>query len=67
MVRNAKNGIKFSMTGGADVVLIANNRISGASAASIVGYDFRDAVTGDLSLPNAEIPAGMMIKDNLVS
>ena len=67
MVRNARNGIKFSMNEGADVVLIANNRISGATAASIVGYDYRNAATGDLSLPNAEIPAGMMIKDNLVS
>jgi uncharacterized secreted repeat protein (TIGR03808 family) len=65
IVRNARNGIRFSMTKGADVVLIANNRISGAKENSIVGYDHWDAVTGDLALPDAEIPPGFQIRDNL--
>ena len=67
IVRQARNGITFSMTQGADVVLIANNRISGATGASIIGYDHANAVTGDLGLPGAEIPPGMLIRDNLVS
>jgi uncharacterized secreted repeat protein (TIGR03808 family) len=67
IVRNARNGITFSMTAGADVVLIANNRISGSTNAGIIGYDHWDAVTGDLGLPGAVIPPGITIKDNLVS
>ncbi len=51
IVRDARIGIRFSMTKGADVVMIANNRISGAKELSIAGYDHWDAVTGDLSLP----------------
>ncbi len=65
IVRDARIGIRFSMTKGADVVMIANNRISGAKELSIAGYDHWDAVTGDLSLPGAEIPQGVLIKDNL--
>ncbi len=65
IVRNARNGIRFSMTKGADVVLIANNRITGSKEKHIVGYDHWDAVTGDLSLPGAEIPPGIQIRDNL--
>ena len=67
IVRNTKNGIRFSMTRGADVVLIANNRISGATQASIIGYDHSNPATGDLGLPDAEIPAGLQISNNLVS
>lgn len=67
IVRNARNGIRFSMTKGADVVLIANNRISGAKENSIVGFDHWDAVTGDLALPGAEIPPGIEIRGNLTS
>ena len=67
IVRGARIGIRFSMTKGADVVMIANNRISGARELSIAGYDHWDAVTGDLGLPGAGIPSGMTIKDNLVS
>ena len=67
IVRNTRNGIRFSMTQGADKVLIANNRISAATEASIIGYDHADPVTGDLALPHAEIPAGVVISNNLVS
>ena len=67
IVRNARNGIRFSMTKGADVVLIANNRISGSKENSIVGFDHWDAVTGDLALPGAVIPPGIQIRDNLTS
>ncbi len=67
IVRGARIGIRFSMTKGADVVMIANNRISGSKELSIAGYDHWDAVTGDLGLAGAEIPPGMLIKDNLVS
>ena len=67
IVRNTRNGIRFSMTAGADAVLIANNRISGASHASIIGYDHSDPATGDLALPDAAIPPGVIINSNLVS
>ncbi len=67
IVRKAKNGITFSMTQGADVVMITGNRITGATGASIIGYDHRDAVTADLGLADADIPPGTLIKDNLVS
>jgi hypothetical protein len=67
IVRQAKNGIAFSMTVGADGVMIANNRISAVTGASIIGFDHTTVVTGDLGLPDAEIPAGTLIKDNLVN
>ena len=66
IVRNARLGIRFSMTRGADVVLIANNRISGAKYMAIAGFDHLDPVTGDLGLPGAEIPAGVQISGNLI-
>ncbi len=65
IVRDARIGIRFSMTEGADKVLIANNRVTGAREVSIGGYDHDDPVTGDIA-KGAEVPAGMIIKDNLV-
>ncbi len=66
IVRNARLGIRFSMTKGADTVLIANNRITGAKDLAIAGFDHWDPVTGDLGLPGAEIPEGVQIRDNLI-
>lgn len=66
LVRNTARGIVFSMTDGADGVLIANNRISGATV-NIVGSDHGTAVTGDLGLPGAEIPPTVQISGNLTS
>ncbi len=65
MVRNARIGIAFSTTSGADAVMIASNRVSGAREAGIQGHDHLAPTTGDLSLPGAAIPAGAIIKDNL--
>lgn len=65
IVRDARIGIRFSLTEGAGKVLIANNRISGSKESHIAGYDHGDAATGDLALPDAEIPEGSFIRDNL--
>jgi uncharacterized secreted repeat protein (TIGR03808 family) len=66
IVRDARIGIRFSMTEGADKVLIANNRISGAKDSNIAGYDHSNAVTADLALPDARMPEGVIIRDNLI-
>jgi uncharacterized secreted repeat protein (TIGR03808 family) len=66
IVRHAAKGIVFSMSEGADGVLIANNRISGAQQA-ILGSDHGTPVTADLGKPGAEIPDGVVISANLVS
>jgi uncharacterized secreted repeat protein (TIGR03808 family) len=66
IVRDARIGIRFSMTKGADVVLIADNRISGSKEMSIAGFDHLDAVTGDLGQPGAELPPGVQIRNNLI-
>ena len=65
VLRNCATGISFSVAEGADAVLIANNRISGSTAASIIGTDHREPRTPDLGLPGAEIPRGV-ITGNLV-
>ena len=67
VVRGAPKGIVFSVSEGADGVLIANNRISGASIASILGADYGKPVTGDLGLASAKMPPGVEISGNLVS
>lgn len=66
IVRDARIGIRFSVTEGADKVLIANNRIAGAREVAIGGYDHADAVTGDIAR-GAEAPQGTVIRDNLVT
>ena len=66
IVRNTGRGIVFSMSDGADDVLIVNNRISGAQQA-IIGADHGTPVTDDLGKPGADSPAGSVISGNLVS
>lgn len=66
IVRDARIGIRFSVTEGADKVLIANNRIAGAREVAIGGYDHSDAVTGDIA-KGADAPEGVVIRDNLVT
>ena len=66
VIRNTRKGIAFSVTQGADGVLIANNRIAGAATA-IIGTDHGEPRTGDLGQPGAEGPAGSIITGNLVS
>lgn len=67
IVRDARIGIRFSTTKNADTVMIANNRISGSREMAIAGFDHWDATTGDLSANGADIPAGVLVKDNLVN
>jgi uncharacterized secreted repeat protein (TIGR03808 family) len=49
VVRNAAFGITVSVANGAGTAVIAGNLIAGARRGAIVGMDFAQAVTGDLS------------------
>lgn len=66
VIRNTQRGIVFSVSEGADGVLIAHNRIAG-TATAILGADHGEPRTGDLGLPGGDIPAGTIITGNLVS
>ena len=67
LVRNAPRGIVFSTSPGADGVLIASNRISGASIAAISGSDHGKTTTGDLAIAGVDMPAHVQIIGNLVN
>ena len=66
-IRNAPKGIVFSTSPGADGVLIANNRISGAGLAAISGADHGAVTTGDLGIAGRQAPPGVHIVGNLVN
>ncbi len=65
LIRNCGRGIAFSVSESAEPVMIGGNRIAGCTTA-IQGMSFNEAVTGDLALAGAAIPAGNMIAGNLV-
>ena len=67
LLRNCRRGIVFSVTGGADAVLMANNRITGSAEGSIIGADHGETQTADLGLPDAKMPAIARINGNLVN
>lgn len=64
-IRNCGRGIAFSASEGAGPVMITGNRIAGCTTA-IQGMNFNEAVTGDLGLADAKVPAQIMISGNLV-
>jgi uncharacterized secreted repeat protein (TIGR03808 family) len=66
VIRSCGRGIVFSLTEGAGPVMITGNRISGTRGENILGMDHDTAVTGDLALPGAVPPQGL-IAGNLVS
>jgi uncharacterized secreted repeat protein (TIGR03808 family) len=54
VIRGSKTGIYVSVVEGIGPAHIADNTISGASLGAIVGYRWKEAVTGDLAgLPNS--------------
>jgi len=65
-IRNCGRGIAFSVSEGAEPVMITGNRIIGARIASVQGMNHDEPVTGDLGLADSAIPAGSMIAGNLV-
>ena len=67
VLRDCGVGITCSLADGARDGLIANNIISGARTAAIVGMNHHLPVTGDLALPGATVPAQLTITGNAVS
>jgi uncharacterized secreted repeat protein (TIGR03808 family) len=65
VVRNAGFGITVSVASGAGAAVIAGNLIAGALRGAIVGMDFAQAVTGDLSKEPARF-ANLQISGNRV-
>lgn len=67
VVRNSGIGIAVSVAKGAKKGLIANNLISGAKEAAIMGLDHNTPATSDLSAPGARVPDQLMVSGNQVS
>ena len=66
VVRGADYGIAVSVAPGAGSAVIADNMISGARRAAIVGMEWNKAVTGDLSRDGAERYAQISVSGNRV-
>jgi len=66
VVRGADYGIAVSVAPGAGAAVIADNMISGARRAAIVGMEWNKAVTGDLSKDGAERYAQISVSGNRV-
>jgi uncharacterized secreted repeat protein (TIGR03808 family) len=66
VVRSANYGIAVSVVAGAGAAVIADNTISGARIAAIVGMEWNKPVTGDLSQNGAERYAQLSIDGNRV-
>jgi uncharacterized secreted repeat protein (TIGR03808 family) len=66
IIRDCGRAITASLSEGAGAVLIANNIISGAKTAAIMGMDHADPVTGDLAKPGAAVPERIRLVGNLV-
>jgi uncharacterized secreted repeat protein (TIGR03808 family) len=67
IIRKCARGIGFSMTEGAQHVLIAGNMIEGASEASIVGLLGDSIKTGDFMKGNEKMPAHVNMYGNVVT
>jgi uncharacterized secreted repeat protein (TIGR03808 family) len=66
LIRNCEKGITASMTQGAGPSYLANNVITGAKVAAILGMDHLDAMTDDLSKAGATVPELIQLKDNII-
>jgi len=66
VVRGSDYGIAVSVAPGAGSAVIADNMISGARIAAIVGMEWRKPVTGDLSRDGAQQYAQLSIGGNRV-
>ena len=67
ILRNCGRGIAFSVSEGAEAVMITGNRIAGSRIAAIQGMDHQEPVTEDLGRPGAAPPSRGLIGGNLVS
>ena len=66
LIRNCGKGITVSVTEGAGASYIANNVISGATTAAILGMDHLQPVTDDLGKADAKVPNLISLRDNIV-
>jgi uncharacterized secreted repeat protein (TIGR03808 family) len=66
VVRGASYGIAVSVAPGAGAAVIADNMISDARLAAIVGMEWKKPVTGDLSIGSAEHYAQLSVVGNQV-
>jgi uncharacterized secreted repeat protein (TIGR03808 family) len=66
IVRSANYGITVSVVPGTGTSLIANNLISGARLAAIVGMEWKKPVTGDLAKAGADRYVELTINGNRV-
>jgi uncharacterized secreted repeat protein (TIGR03808 family) len=66
VVRSADYGVAVSVAPGAGTAVIANNMISDARLAAIVGMEWKKSVTGDLSIGGAEHYAQLSVVGNQV-
>ena len=66
LIRNCGKGITASVTQGAGASYLANNVITGAKIAAILGMDHLNAMTDDLGKADAKVPDLIQLKDNIV-
>ena len=66
VVRQAATGIAVSVVEGSGTAVVSNNVIDGATAGAVVGYRWSEAVTGDLTLPDARQFGHLQVTGNRV-
>jgi len=66
VVRKAATGIAVSVVEGSGTAVVSNNVIDGATAGAVVGYRWSEAVTGDLTLPDARQFGHLQVTGNRV-
>ena len=66
LIRDCGKGITASVTGGAGPSYLANNVITGAKTAAILGMDHLNAMTDDLGKAGAKVPDLIQLKDNII-
>lgn len=67
IIRETKTGIYVSVVEGAGSTVISDNVISGATAGGIIGYRWRDQVTGELGESGAENFDHLAIERNRIT
>lgn len=67
IIRKCARGISFSMSQGAQHVLIAGNMIEGATQAAVVGVKGDDIVTGDFLKDALKVPPHVNMYGNVVT
>ena len=66
LIRNCGKGITASVTRGAGPSYLANNVITGAKIAAILGVDHLNVMTDDLGKTDAKVSDLIQLKDNIV-